>query len=211
MPCGTSPGEWVPALRCAPAGNAALRDARRRSPIFPLAVPTLYEKWGQPQSPSVSPDKARRAADPGPTRPATASRSSIETKSCGMLAAEWVPALRFAAAGNAVGGLSIPLSKAAHRPRNDEHRPGHRSPHNPSHRAPIPVPIARRIEPRLDPAAHRSPPRSDGASPDKARERRRSGAYSHRNRVGMPMKNRILRHVASRVGPGSPLRFGREC
>ena len=51
------------------------------------------------------------------------------------------------------------------------------------------------------------------ASPDKAREGRRSGAHSPRGSVKIAFHNKCLRRVASRVGPGSPLslRPGMRC
>ena len=54
-------------------------------------------------------------------------------------------------------------------------------------------------------------PQSPSVSPDKAREGRRSGAYSHHSRVKILMRTNALRHVAGGVGPGSALRSGREC
>ena len=48
-------------------------------------------------------------------------------------------------------------------------------------------------------------PQSPSVSPDKAREGRRSGAHCDRSRVKILMRTNALRHVARRVGPGSPL------
>jgi len=48
-------------------------------------------------------------------------------------------------------------------------------------------------------------------SPDKARKGRRSGAYSRGDGIKITSSNEGLSRGAGRVGPGSPLRCGREC
>ena len=64
--------EWVPALRCAPAGNAALRGqclSRQQAVGSRARVPLGRDPFRILST--ATPDKARRAADPGPTRLAT--------------------------------------------------------------------------------------------------------------------------------------------
>ena len=156
----------------APAGNAM---GDRGS--VPKSIARTFQDPGIPlQSRTASPDKARRAADPGPTRFAIASRSRAKTELCDKLTAEWVPALRCAPAGNALEDQgSVP--KSVVRPFPD---PGTR------------CNLAGRI-------------------PGQGPKGRRSGAYSLRNRSKIASENTVLRQVHSRVGPGSPLRCGREC
>ena len=55
------------------------------------------------------------------------------------------------------------------------------------------------------PARSLGTPRSLRGSPDKGREGRRSGAYSPCSSIKIINQNKVLRHVAGRVGPGSPL------
>ena len=86
-----SPLALRPGMRCEMAHPSP--DPRTPLDLFHRHPPDLV-RGRAPDLPVASPDKARRAADPGPTRLAAVSRSRLATSTCGAPPAEWVPALR---------------------------------------------------------------------------------------------------------------------
>ena len=116
--CPGSPLTLRPGMRCEMADPSpdprAHSDLVRGRPTGSRPRPPSIFSADVPNLPVASPDKARRAADPGPTRLAAASRSRVATSTCDASPAEWVPALRYAPAGNALrDDASIPRSADA--------------------------------------------------------------------------------------------------